>query len=542
MTERIMKDKIYMLLILCLLSGIANGQEYQWSVPVKGCISAETNANPEAFLWIPPDCQQLRGLIIGQHNMCEEPIFEHAAFRQTMSELGFAILWISPGINQQWDVKEGCQQVLDEAIAVLAETSGYTELKHVPIVPLGHSAMATFPWNFAAWNPKKTLAIISYHGDAPRTNLTGYGRENLEWGRNRNIDGIPGLMIEGEYEWWEARVNPALAFRMMYPQSCVSFLSDVGHGHFDVSDQVVDYICLFLRKAAQYRLPKEQAIDKATELIALNPKKGWLAERWHPDQKKRAPMASFDQYKGDPHDAFWYFDREMAAATERYYSNENSKQQQFIGFTWKNRLLTFNAASHAQYQTTVEPEADGLTYLLSASFTDSTRSQLSDRHTKGKIRIDRICGPIRKINDSTFKVQFYRMGANNGKRSNDIWLLASSLGDRTFKSSVQQLNLKIEYPLLVGKRQYILFPGLPDVHVDASPVRLQASSDAGLPIAYYVKAGPATVDGDRLIWTAIPPRAKYPIKVSVIAWQYGQKGTIQSAEPVERYFYINQQN
>src|SRR5690606_32655944 len=160
----------------------------------------------------------------------------------TMSELGFAILWISPGINQQWDLKDGCQKVLDEAIAALAETSGYSELKYIPIVPLGHSAMATFPWNFAAWNPKRTLAIISYHGDAPRTNLTGYGRENLEWGRDRNIDGIPGLVIQGEYEWWEARVNPALAFRMMYPQSCISFLADVGHGHFDVSDEVVDYM------------------------------------------------------------------------------------------------------------------------------------------------------------------------------------------------------------------------------------------------------------------------------------------------------------
>lgn len=30
-------------------------------------------------------------------------------------------------------------------------------------------------------------------------------------------------MVEGEYEWWEARVNPALAFRMMYPESCISF-------------------------------------------------------------------------------------------------------------------------------------------------------------------------------------------------------------------------------------------------------------------------------------------------------------------------------
>ncbi len=53
-----------------------------------------------------------------------------------------------------------------------ANVSGYSELKYAPIVPLGHSAMATYPWNFAAWNPDRTLAIISLHGDAPRTNLT----------------------------------------------------------------------------------------------------------------------------------------------------------------------------------------------------------------------------------------------------------------------------------------------------------------------------------------------------------------------------------
>lgn len=76
---------------------------------------------------------------------------------------------------------------------VWRQTSGYDELKVVPIVPVGHSAMATFPWNFAAWNPERALAVISYHGDAPRTNLTGYGGANLEWGRTRNIDGIPGL-------------------------------------------------------------------------------------------------------------------------------------------------------------------------------------------------------------------------------------------------------------------------------------------------------------------------------------------------------------
>lgn len=43
--------------------------------------------------------------------------------------------------------------------------------------------------------------------------MSAYGRSNIEWGRTRNIDGIPGLIVMGEYEWWDARLRPALAFR-----------------------------------------------------------------------------------------------------------------------------------------------------------------------------------------------------------------------------------------------------------------------------------------------------------------------------------------
>ena len=180
---------------------------------------------------------QVRAVMIGTHNMCEETLFENELFRREMKEAGVALIWITPGWDQQWKADSGSPEAYWQMLDDLAETSGYGELKFTPIIPIGHSAMATYPWNFAAWHPERTLAVVSYHGDAPRTNLTGYGRENLEWGRTRNIDGIPGLMVEGEYEWWEARVNPALAFRMMYPESCISFLCDAGRGHFDVSSR-----------------------------------------------------------------------------------------------------------------------------------------------------------------------------------------------------------------------------------------------------------------------------------------------------------------
>ena len=53
----------------------------------KELISEETNAHPSAYLWIPENCKQVRAVIIGQHNMTEETIFEHPEFRKNMGKL-----------------------------------------------------------------------------------------------------------------------------------------------------------------------------------------------------------------------------------------------------------------------------------------------------------------------------------------------------------------------------------------------------------------------------------------------------------------------
>lgn len=530
----------FVLLVLIFVAKPTTAAVYQWSVPVNSIISNETNDHPTAFLWIPENCQQVQAVVVSQQNMCEETIFNHPVFRKAMSELGFAIIWISPGIDQQWDVNSGCQEAFDKMMDDLAGVSGYSELKYAPIVPLGHSAMATFPWNFAAWNPERTLAVISYHGDAPRTNLTGYGRENLEWGRTRNIDGIPGLMVEGEYEWWKARVNPALAFRMMYPESCVSFLCDAGHGHFDVSDEVVAYLALFLKKAAHYRLPENQPLDATVRLKKLNPFDGWLTERWHPRQQERADAAPFRKYSGDPHDAFWYFDQEMATATEVYYARERGKKDQYIGYLQDGKLLPFNEKLHARIAGKFVPEADGLTFHLKAAFTDTLRSRLSYDHADGLPEITLICGPVEKLDDMTFTVRFYRMGLHNPRRIGDTWLLAHHPGDENYKSTVQQVNIQIPLRNEEGAAQQILFEPIPNQITGIESLTLNANATSGMPVYFYVKEGPAWISENRLIFSKIPPRAKFPVKVTVVAWQYGRsvEPMVQSAEPIEQSFLI----
>ena len=144
------------------------------------------------------------------------------------------------------------------------------------------------------------------------------------------------------------------------------------------------------------------------------------------------------------------------------------------------------------------------------------------------------------MNDTTFTVRFYRMGMYNKRRTGDICLLASHDGDNQYKSTVQELSFRIPYRNTEGKRQYILFPGIGDVKAGVESVTLRATSDCGLPVYYYVKEGPAEIDGNKLVFTPIPPRSKYPLKVTVVAWQYGLAGKVQTAEPIERSFFIYQ--
>lgn len=512
---------------------------WQWSVEIKELISEETNAHPSAYLWIPENCKQVRAVIIGQHNMTEETIFEHPEFRKNMGKLGIAEIWITPGIDQRWDVTKGTQQIFETMMKNLSEISGYTELEFAPVIPIGHSAMATYPWNFAAWNPERTLAVLSIHGDSPRTHLTGYGRANLDWG-TRTIEGIPSLMVMGEDEWWEDRLITSFDYRREYPNAPLSFLADAGHGHFDISDELIDYLSLFLKKTVEYRLPEHSSLDAPIQLIPVEAKNGWLADRWRKNEKPTAEAASYDKYKGDKNHAFWYFDKEMADATEKYYANERGKTEQYIGFEQKGKLITFNPKSHVRMSPSFQPEADGVTFHLKAVYTDTLRNEYSKEHSTHPIRMSRICGPVEVVNDTTFTVRFYRMGLDNPKRTGGICLMASVKQDHKYRSAVQQVEIRIPYRNKEGISQRIIFPKLSDVKASVKEISLNGTADSGLPVYYYVKEGPAEIKGDKLVLTKIPSRAKFPVKVTVVAWQYGRSGEpkVQTAEAVEQSFYI----
>jgi hypothetical protein len=528
-----MLKKIIIILLSFFSSFPARAQVWQWSVAVDSVVSSETNDYPQAFLWIPENCKQVKAVVFTQHNMVEEGMLEHPVFRKTLTELGIAAIWVTPALTITFDFNKDAGEDFNRMMQLLADASGYSELAHVPVVPMGHSALASFPWNFAAWNPGRTLALVSVHGDAPLTNLTGSGKRNPGWG-NKNIDGVPSLFIMGEFEWWEDRIMPAFDFIHKHPGCVISLFCDAGHGHFDYSDEMIEYVCMFIKKAAQKRLP---ASGKPAVLNKVDPQKGWLMDRWRKDSLPTARAAPYAQYDGNRHLASWVFDQQMADATERFYAKARKKMKQHIGFR-QNGVVLQPVKTHANYQLKFIPLEDGISFTLSAFFADTSGVNSVSGFAKTPLQIGRICGPVRKISDTTFRISFYRLGFNNPKRSNDIWLLAHNKGDQHYKSAVQQLDIRFPLENKEGVAQEIHFPSLEKMKAGARSIPLNATSTVGLPVYYYVKEGPAYIEGSRLVLTKIPPRAAYPVKVTVVAWQYGIAGRYRSAKPVEKSFYV----
>lgn len=518
--------------------------EWQWSVPM---------GQGRAFLWIPPECRQVRAVVVAQNNMIEQGILEHATFRKTLAKEGIAEVLIMPPFEFIFRFDQGAGERFNDLMQRLAKVSGYAELDFAPVAPLGHSACASFPWNFAAWNPGRTLAVLSVHGDAPLTKFTGCGQPNPDWG-SRTLDGVPGLMVMAEYEWGDSehgvdRLSPALEYRKQHPQAPIAMLAEPGEGHFNYSDELVNYLAMFVRKAAENRLPKQMPSNEAPALKPIDPTKGWLVERWHLNQPRTFKPAPFAKYQGDPNDAFWCFDKEMALAMHNYQSDQPGKLPQLLSVS--DGVMPVENSCGEPVEPRFIPDADGVTFHLKTAFMDfvpandnaarwaysSPDSKLGHATGGGPIQLHKIVGPAVQTDTNMFRLSLDRVNWANPGRGQSIWVWASHPGDAKYKSMVQQAMIRVPQ-YTEGVEQKITFPEIADVKAGTKSLKLDATSDAGAKVYYYVAEGPAEVAGDVLQFTKIPPRAKFPVKVTVVAWQHGLPGKVQAAVPVTREFFI----
>jgi hypothetical protein len=532
-----------------IIASKAGAVVWQWSTPVRD--AKEGQGQSRAFLWISPDCKKLKGVVVAQNNMEEQSILENEIFRKELGKLGFAEVWVSPAFDHLFNFKNNAGKVFDSMMADLGKISGYTELADVPVVPMGHSAAASWPYYFAAFFPERTLAAISVSGQWPYFRSPAFAPDI--WG-NRTVDLVPCLETMGEYEAADTWSTEGLKERREHPLMPLSMLANPGQGHFAATDEKVKYLAFYIKKAVQYRVPKRWNSGKPV-LIKINPAKtGWLGDKWHRDQPPAAPPAPIGAYQGNAAEAFWYFDRETAMATMAYQARYRNLKPQLIGYVQSGRMVE-QQETHQQVNLKFNPDTDGITFKIKAAFYDtvpagSSRlpswaqaavgSKIGHQANPAAIQIRRITGPVVKINDSVFRVGPQR-GFIATPHAYELWFAASHPGDQEYKPAVQQCLMPIPPQNTTGKAQKIDFNAIADQPLGTKNVRLKAVSDAGVPVGFYVLDGPAEINGDQLTFTGIPPRSKFPVKVTVVAWQYGNSRfpQLQTALPVTQTFFIN---
>jgi hypothetical protein len=528
----------------------AQSPNWQWSVLVNHTLHEQIPSR--AYLWVPADCKRIKAVIFAQNNMEEQSVLENTNFRKAMARLGVAEVWVSPAYDLMFNFDKGAGDVFNGIMNDLADVSGYTELRYVPFIGMGHSAAASAPYYMAAWNPERALAAISVSGQWPYFRHPSFAPD--VWGK-RTIDFIPCLETMGEYEAANTWSAEGLLERQQHPLMPLSMLASPAQGHFAATDAKCSYIALYIKKAIQYRMPTHTPDDVAPKLIPVNPtKSGWLVDKWRYDQKSEAPAGPVNKYSGDPQQAFWFFDEEMARATIEYEATHRFQKSQLIGYVQDGKMVAqYN--THQQVNLKFEPEADGLTFKLHAAFYDTVGSgsprlamwanmpagsAIGHATDGGPIVIDRITGPVIKVDDSTFRLN-PQQGFWQDPHSYELWFAATHPGDKDYKPAVQQAQMLVPPRNKDGKEQHITFLPVADQRPGAKNIRLQAVSDAKVPVSFYVQDGPAVIQGNTLNLTPIPPKSKFPVKVTIVAWQYGNSNEpkLQTAEPVERVFWIN---
>jgi len=345
-------------------------------------------------------------------------------------------------------------------------------------------------------------------------------------------DGRPG---DRDFFWPVVR-QTAIALRSKNDGYLIGVVTNPGGAHMDWTEDQSRFLALFIHKACKYRLPGSRPLNGKIELKKINRESGWLTDTGglEPDKFQ---AALYRKYKGNPKFAYWFFDEEMARAAIAFNGDRKFRQKQMTTFVQNRDTLTVNDKGSVQLK--LLPEPDGITFKVGGGFLNEVPRGLIDAGTKlghatGSFRVYHILGPVVQLGSGKFRIQFDRQSGRN------VILMSDHPGDKKYRRATQPGNLVVPARLISGHSQQITFPQIKNQKAGIKSLLLQASSSSAFPVNFYVVAGPAVIKGNMLKFTPIPVRSKYPVKVSVVAYQWGTTiaPMFQSAQSVIREFFL----
>ncbi len=518
--------------------------------------SAWTNGVPTTatgYLWIPENCQRLRGLLVLCANVPEHRLVGHPAIRNVCAARDLGIFWGTQSFynfqakHEHKTVVGFLQQLLDG----LAEKSGYAEVATVPWLPMGESG--------------HLLMVDALVEAAPQRCIAGLWIKNNHLPpKNRDV---PALVAFGTAQEWaqdKADIrsnwnNIAKAYagildqRKRNPNWPLSYLIDGTSGHFDCSERLTQYFAHYIDCVAQARL----TADGGATLKPISLEHGFLADLPVPGHENQ-PVTKFSATAPDARGVPWYFDRasaEEAQAIARVkwkaetqlpgFADEKGNIFPFIfnGITWLPlNTLKGNewkpATAHSLPTPLLETEADGITFTVKGVLLDKIPDNFAGAGARlaqapGTPDIEWLCGCVEPLGGGKWRMALDRTWPS------PIYIAVRHAGTDAIRAVVQPGQIARDNHA-EGAPQKITFERISDVKSGTKSIPLVATTDAGLPVKYFVVVGPALVEGDRLVFTRIPPRTKFPVTVTVAAWQWG-RGTepkVRTAEIAKQNFQI----
>jgi len=282
-------------------------------------------------LWIPPKTKQLIGLVVAEKTLLEKRLATSPIIRKAAAQEGLGILYFEPGPNPFFPYGEhgDCDRRFLKGLDELARTSKRPEIRRVPWLTIGHSTGGIFCRNLAYWQPDRVLGVIHIKSGNMHHGIHYPGRDSLK--------GVPFIAINGEFEeygpeggirkeygrqtQWVMIRKQMLARRRQAPEHLMSLVVHAGGDHTNWSHDLSRLCAMFIRKACQYRMPKEPTGgSKPIACERIDVESGWLTDSDLKDPEHQ-PAAHAD-YSGDKGLAFWHFDKEMARAIRNYHKGK----------------------------------------------------------------------------------------------------------------------------------------------------------------------------------------------------------------------------
>jgi hypothetical protein len=453
-----------------------------------------------------------------------------------------AILWSTPSFLHpvNWSKpfppevemrpeREAMVAFFQQQLDALAAASGYDEIATVPWLPIGESTHLFLVDALLECRPQRCIAgIYVKNTHMPPTNrqtpVLGIFGTAQEWGREKgdirstwnNVSGFYAGMLA------ERKKNPG------WPRSLVI---DGHSGHFDYSDRLAVYMATYIEQAVKARCLN----DGSPTLKPVDITGGFVADL--PVSGHEKETAIVQATAGDPRP--WFFDRGTAQVAQQIASiNWKAESQLPILLDAQGKAVPNDYRGIVKLKD-VPFEADGVTFALRCGLADYIPEgfvQAGEKLAKapGTPMAEWLIGPLEPLGGNRFRIALERSWLGGVSAA---CLAIRHRGTGFIRDAV--LPVYVDVSALrntSGKAQKITFSLLGDVPVGTAELPLVATSDSGLPVAFFVVAGPAVVRENMLMFTALPPRSKLPVTVTVAAWQWGHRGepAVQMAEIVRQ--------